>query len=339
MSRPTIHDVAEAAEVSLATVDRVLNNRGGVAEKSVKRVKEAVARTGYVRDQAAAMMSRRADVPLTFVLPEGPSDFLDNLRAGLQREKDRLQSERIIFEERTSKAFDSESTAAAMEACATQSGGAVAVMAPDTPQVRRAVSTLIDRGIHVVTMVADLPGSGRAVYAGIDNLQAGRTAAQFMGRMIHDPNGRIQVIAGSMAARDHAERLMGFHQVMPRDFPQFEVLPVLEGYDDAARVKELAQAALETHPVGIYAIGAGNRGLAAALANHRGCRPFTLVHELTPTSRAALYDDIFDLVIDQDPARIARRAITLMRDLVSERTVAERDGEIPPNIHMKENTP
>ena len=50
MPRPTIHDVADAARLSLATVDRVLNNRGGVAEKSVRKVTKAVAETGYVRD-------------------------------------------------------------------------------------------------------------------------------------------------------------------------------------------------------------------------------------------------------------------------------------------------
>ena len=51
MARPTIHDVARSAQVSLATVDRVLNKRGGVAEKSVRKVLEAVEITGYVRDR------------------------------------------------------------------------------------------------------------------------------------------------------------------------------------------------------------------------------------------------------------------------------------------------
>ncbi|EFG2885986.1 LacI family transcriptional regulator, partial [Escherichia coli] len=39
--RPTVHDVARAAGVSLATVDRVINGREGVREATVLRVEAA----------------------------------------------------------------------------------------------------------------------------------------------------------------------------------------------------------------------------------------------------------------------------------------------------------
>ena len=42
MRNPTLLDVARAAGVSYATADRVLNGRGGVAVKSVQRVRQAI---------------------------------------------------------------------------------------------------------------------------------------------------------------------------------------------------------------------------------------------------------------------------------------------------------
>ena len=54
MSRVTVQDVADAAGVSLATVDRVLNNRKGVRAETVDRVKDAMERLNFVRDQSAA---------------------------------------------------------------------------------------------------------------------------------------------------------------------------------------------------------------------------------------------------------------------------------------------
>jgi LacI family transcriptional regulator len=51
--RATLEDVARAAGVSLATVDRVVNRREGVRANTVARVEAAVAKLGY-RTHAAA---------------------------------------------------------------------------------------------------------------------------------------------------------------------------------------------------------------------------------------------------------------------------------------------
>ena len=64
------------AQVSLATVDRVLNNRGDVSAKTVAKVKAAVAQTGYVRNLAAANLSRQRVYRFCFVLPSGDTGFI-----------------------------------------------------------------------------------------------------------------------------------------------------------------------------------------------------------------------------------------------------------------------
>ncbi|MEY1556949.1 LacI family DNA-binding transcriptional regulator [Yoonia sp. R2331] len=339
MPRPTIHDVAAAAKVSLATVDRVLNDRGGVAAKSVEKVLNAVDKTGYVRDQTAANLSRKRAEKFTFVLPGAPTAFLERLRFSLQQEAERLQADRIDFEERTSNSFDTDATATTLQHLMHNPYGCVAVMAPDGPAVRAEVTRLTEAGVKVITLVSDLPGSERRAFVGIDNLAAGRAAARFMGRFMKQDQGLVKVIVGSMAARDHMERLMGFQQIMRDYYPQIEVLPVVEGYDEPDRINEITRRALTDPLTGIYHTGAGNRGLADALRAHDGPRPTVIVHELTPQTRNGLHDDLFDLVIDQDPARAARRAITLMRDLSAGRPVAVTDGDIPLNIFIKENTP
>ena len=47
MDRPTIADLAKAAGVGTATVDRVLNGRQNVREETVRRVHEAAEKIGY----------------------------------------------------------------------------------------------------------------------------------------------------------------------------------------------------------------------------------------------------------------------------------------------------
>jgi LacI family transcriptional regulator len=86
--------------------------------------------------------------------------------------------------------------------------------------------------VTVVTLVSDVPRAHRAHYVGIDNSAAGRTAASLLGRFLGGRSGKVGLIAGSIALRDHIERQLGFEQVISRDFPALHLLPVREGRDD-----------------------------------------------------------------------------------------------------------
>lgn len=61
--RPTIHDVAAAAGVSVATVSKAVNGRYGVADSTAERVQRAVAELGYESSLiASSMRARRTGV-------------------------------------------------------------------------------------------------------------------------------------------------------------------------------------------------------------------------------------------------------------------------------------
>ena len=82
--RPTISDLAEAAGVSVATVDRVLNGRLPVREATARRVYEAATATGY---HAAGLIRQRMrqDLPeyrLGFLLLTRETVFLQHIRQG-----------------------------------------------------------------------------------------------------------------------------------------------------------------------------------------------------------------------------------------------------------------
>lgn len=333
MSGPTVRDVAEVAQVSLATVDRVLNNRGGVSAKVVDRVKAAVAQTGYVRNLAAANLSRRRVYRFCFVVPSGDTGFVALLHAALAQEQQRLREEQVQVNVVPTRAFDVQDQVAALR---NLDCDAVAVMASEAPEINEEIAALHRAGVRVVSLVADLPSSGRDAYVGPDNVMAGRTAAEFMGRFIKDA-GNVLMIAGSLAARDHSERLLGFQMVMQERFAGCTLLPAAQGADDADRVEQIVlNAARDRRLAGIYAIGAGNRGLVRAIST-LDPKPTTIVHELTQTSREALRTGTFDLVIDQDIRAGVIAAVSVMRELTDDATPAADAGRIKLNIYSREN--
>ncbi len=75
-------DLATAAGVSPATVERARNRRYGVGATTVEKVEQAVDRLGYRRDAAAATLATRRECQLAFVIPTGVNLFLSALADG-----------------------------------------------------------------------------------------------------------------------------------------------------------------------------------------------------------------------------------------------------------------
>lgn len=333
MNGPTVKDVADLAQVSLATVDRVLNNRGGVSKKAVTRVKDAVAQTGYVRNLAAANLSRRRIYRFCFLIPSGETGFAAILLEALEVQRRKLVEEQILVQIVQTRPFDVAGQVAALRSLDCD---AVAVMASEAPEIQDEVARLRSTGMRVVTLIADLPRSEREAYIGLDNVAAGRTAADFMGRFIRHSES-VLMIAGSLTARDHSERLMGFRMVMQERYSHLNLLPAVEGNDDAATVAQIVREAANAQLLaGIYAIGAGNTGLVEVVKTLIP-KPVTIVHELTPTSRAALRDGTFDLVLDQDAPAAVLAAIETMRTLTERQKFLPQAGQIKMNIYSRES--
>lgn len=344
--KPTVHDIAAEAGVSLATVDRVLNDRPGVRAPTRERVRQAIQRLGFVRDVAAANLAKSRVYPLTFIVPSNDNSFMEALRAEVEAARWRGQTERTAITIRTVEAFDAQALTAALQAVLDLPEGetpaGVAVVAIDAVPVREAVNRLAEAGVPVVTLVSDLPESARSHFAGIDNEAAGRTAASLMGRFLAGQDGSVAVVAGSLQVRDHRQRLDGFSAVLGRDFPDLTLLPPIEGFDQPDRVHALVAELLAREPelAGIYSLGAGNRGLIRALSEGRSSRRLPVIaHELTPHTRDALTDGLIDIVLNQDAGHEVRSAIRVLKAAADGQSVIAAQERIRIDIFLKDNLP
>ena len=340
--RPTVHDIAAEAGVSLATVDRVLNRRPGVRIVTREKVERAIERIGYVRDVAAANLAKGRVYPFVFILPSGDNSFMRGLEKEVRAAAGRSPVERTEISIVTVPAFDAGALVKALDEALAASPAGVAVVAVDSPDVVAAVDRLRAGRIPVVTLVSDLTGSARDHFAGIDNIAAGRTAGSLMGRFLGRRPGPVAVLAGSMLVRDHRDRLEGFRAVMEENFPGHPLLPVIEGQDDPERVERLIAERLAASPdiAGIYSLGAGNRGLIAAISERAGRAPICVIaHELTAHTRAALNEGLIDAVLNQDAGHEVRSAIRVLKAKADGMAVIGAQERIRIDIFLKDNLP
>ena len=266
MAKITIQDVAKTAGVSVATIDRVLNHRPGVKSRTVEKVEQAIRDLNYQPDRIAARLARGREYRFCFVLPNTAGEFMRRIAEEVELAATRMAGERVSIIAKRVDVFDGPLLAQVLDNLGEGIDG-VAVVALDHPAVREAINNLVARGIAVVTVVSDVPGSKRTHYAGIDNSSAGRTAAGLMGRFLSGRKGMVGVFAGSLALRDHIERQFGFEQVMAHEFANLTILPVRESRDDTERSAELARQLLREHAdlLGIYNVGGGTSGIVAGL--------------------------------------------------------------------------
>lgn len=337
--RVTVHDLAREAGVSLATIDRVLNGRPGVRPATIEKVEAAIASIGFKRDLTASMLARARDIRIAFLLPDGTNQFMGKLAEAITTIGAQARAERTVFFLTRIKAMDAHALSEALDGLDPEHCDCVVIVAIDKPELHAAVARASGRGLKVITLVSDLPGSARRAFVGIDNIAAGRTAAALMGRFCPNP-GRIGLVAGSLGLIDHAERIKGFSSVIGAEFAHLGLAGPVEGQDAFSLTYEVTLAFLKDNPdlVGLYNVGAGNAGLVMAI-NEAGMagKVRVIAHELTGPTRAALGAGVIDVVLDQSPESEIRAVWAAARRLVLGPDAAPPEDPIEIKVFLRDN--
>ncbi len=329
-----IIDIALQSGVSTATVDRVLNDRPGVRQKTIERVREAARQLEKADVRPAIIPSIAADL-LVDVIIAGSSGFANEALARDLRgaAKARGLELRSNYPQRMNPLALVE---VLQESLARGSSGMI-VQPLEHPAVREVIAKVAAKGIPVINILTDLPGAERLAYSGLDNRAAGRTAGLLMGRFSRG-RGKVAVFWGGQLYRSHEEREMGFRTLLRDDFPELSVLEVVQGRDDPERNYRAAKELLSGHRdlCGLYCIGGGNRGIEKAmLESGRKDEVTYIAHNLTPLTRQCLLSGVMDAVVHQDMARVAESALNAIIDHSVGKAVSVEPA--PVEIILREN--
>jgi len=341
LARSRVPDVARAAGVSTATVDRVLHGRAGVRAVTVERVVRAAAALGYILDSGPYIAKARRPQRLVFLLPEGSNRFLAMLGQLVAETRARFEAFGFTARVEFIRSFNPALLARALRDAGREAEG-VAFMALEHPAVREAVDALAEAGIPTVTLISDIANTRRAAYVGLDNRSTGRTAGYMMARFIGPRPAKVAMIAGSLSYRAHEEREMGFLHLFAELFPAVEVLGVREGHDDEAENYRQAKALLARHPdlAGLYNIGGASAGIARALREARKEQEIVFIgHGLTSDTRALLIDGTMDVVITQNPRALLMDCAAIFDNLRAGLPTEQNVGRPVGEILLRENLP
>jgi LacI family transcriptional regulator len=331
-SRLGLEDVARRAGVGLATVDRVLNERGSVSATTERRVIQAARELGLRR---VLPTPHARQVRIEVMLAQSDTPFMLRLTQAMAQVAATLDRSIVIL--RTGiDMTDPANVAPRIAACRADG---IIIYCEEHPANVAAIAASAAAGRPVICVVTDVPYSPRAAYVGIDHAKAGRTAAFFVARMGRAV-GTALLLSTSTGFRAHKQRIDGFREALALHSPRVTVAPGMTSGDDQDRAYHLLTQALRRTPdaVAVYNTGGANRGVAHAIRDAgRGGSVLFVGHELTDETAALLRDGSMTVTIDQAPELQARRSIDLMLSRLGVTPSETLGGEIAFTLHTSEN--
>ncbi|WP_433433529.1 LacI family DNA-binding transcriptional regulator [Nonomuraea sp. CA-141351] len=325
--RPTMKDVASAAGVALKTVSRVVNGEPGVHPGTAERVRAAIDRLGYSRNESARVLRRGRTATIGLVI----EDVADPFYSGLSRAVEDVVIEHGCLLLSGSSGEEPGRERELVEAfCARRVDGLIMVPAGEDhtylrPELEAGTPVVFaDRppgaGIDVDTVLADNVGG------------AGEAIRHLMGH----GHRRIAFLGDDPGIFTAAERLKGYREVLGGLFDE-RLVSMRPPSMEAVRADLARMFALDDPPSALFT-GNGRYTVTAlrALDGRRvalvGFDDFELSDLLDPRVS----------VVAQDPARMGRVAAELLfRRLRGEagppehvelpvRLIARGSGELPP---------
>lgn len=331
MSRPTIRDLAEAAGVSVATVNRILAGAANVRQPTRDLVQDAAARIGFyglgaIQGRIAATRPRYR---FGVLLLQAHRQFYQALARALRAAAAACADAEIDLRIEFLDDLTPQNTAARARALAAECQ-ALCITSAVHPVLSQAISDIQAGGVPVFALVGQLSATGQVHYVGLDNWKVGRTAAWFFDQGCRRP-GKIGILMGNPRYRNQEMNEAGFRSYFREHGTDLTLLEPQSTHESAAVAQELTEALLQAHPdlVGLYVSGGGISGALTALrAGPAPGRIVTVGYDLMDVTRAGLLDGTLTVVIAHPLERLARAAVGGMVAAVGARTPGANHTEV-----------
>ena len=339
----TIKDVADAAGVSIGTVDRILHERGRFSAETAKRVMKAVAELNYTPNIHARGLKNSRSYRFGAVIPNDQQDagYWRMVTEGIIRGTSGLapmcKDVRIFQFDR----YSAESAEEVLEE-AVSAGLDGLLVAPVMPDIFRRYLQGAD--IPYLFIDTDIPGkTERISFIGQDSYRSGILSGKLMSLMIGNAEDNSAVLVIEPPGDDYhlQSRIGGFRDYMNENRPDVRVNNLKIDYDDELRFHAALGGYLldKQLPAGIFSANSSVYYLASFLDKKGGDYTGLPVigYDLIPGQEGMIENGIIDFILTQDPEQQAYQGLmTLYDHLVLKKTVSD-EIIVPLNIITREN--
>lgn len=179
----------------------------------------------------------------------------------------------------------------------------IAFSAIDPTSIKPIVQDGIARKINFITLDSDAPDTGRLVYIGTNNYNAGVAAAKVLLQTLGTKGGKVIGMVGALTAQNAIDRIRGIEDTLKGSNIMLE--DIMIDNLDPLEAEANADAALSQYPdlaaiVGIYSYDGPAAGKALKIANKVGVVKL-IAFDLEPDTITQLQQGVVVAAIGQRP--------------------------------------
>lgn len=343
MSKIRIKDIADLAQVSIGTVDRVIHNRGEVSPATRERILRLLEEYDYSPDIAGRSLALKRVVKLGILMPESDPGHpfwslpLNGIELALaQLSSYRIEIRQFLFNQHKKESF----METIMDFPHEELEGLLFA-----PVFRNESLTFMKKcredKLPLVLFNSLLEEAPSESFVGQDAFSSGEVA----GRLLHHGVGdKGTLIIVNMSARmdhyDHIrERERGFRSYFSQ-FPNkaYRLVSLdMNGLDLHRMEEKLSEACSDHAPDGIFVTNSRVYHVAGFLEKHRKKHTRMVGYDLLPQNQELLNKGQIDFLLSQKPEEQAYKGLQSLFKLAVFNHQPEKRQWLPIDIITKEN--
>jgi len=343
MAKIRIKDIAEIAQVSIGTVDRVIHNRGEVSQATRERIQKLLVEYDYKPDINASSLALKREVKLAVVMPLLVNEhaFWKLPQSGIQKALDELSHYRISVETFYFDQFKLEDFIRRVKDFPYDRLHGVLFAPVFQDESINFLNKCEKEKVPVILFNSMLEDGSFKCFVGQDAYHSGYVAAKLINYGVAP--GRDVAIINMSARKDHYAHLIqrekGFRNYFEERSDRLNHLLTinLNGVDDRRLIQKLEETCTNYDISGIFVTNSRVYKVAKFL-EARGSMNVSLVgYDLLPESIGYLKRDYIDFLISQKPEEQAFRGLSALFELVAFNKEPYARQLLPIDIITREN--
>lgn len=337
----TLKDIAAHAGVSKVTVHKVIYNKPGVSEKTRRRVLDIVNRAGYAINPAASSLKReQLNIAVISLWLDPHLNYFNRIISkGVDEAEKELSVYRVALKRYLTDHTWQSQVEILEEIIEGSAVDGVVIYCTDYTRLNPHFERLDTKGIPVVTFHSDAVDSCRIAGVMAPDERTGRLAAELMSKLIVEP-GYVLVLGGNKGLKVLRDNVVGFFSHMQAERRDLTLLEVND-FNTIDRLMLEVEYLIGTldNVRGVYCNSARNdiplcevlikMGLAGTIR--------VITSDVFPELCPYMDNGVIDATMWQDPKNQSRKAILLMYQYLTTRTISTASTSVRNGIVMRSN--